>query len=493
MSRRNPLAAIEARQRAEEAQRHMQQTAAENSKMKVAGRWEQSTAKKVEAQEYYRTMDRIQARQDDVLVARRERLAALLLGEKESHDAMIAGLAETDDQRKERLMQHAKELRAQREVHRKGQSDMRMAQMALEQSAAVRQATSNLKILQAAEERHRQLEDAQRRKLTADEEKRFFDEQWLENQKAQNARARDDLERKHQLARQNTAELGVQVRGNEARKAQDRDRQRGEDAEFFKLLKDEQRAEFDKQEARRKHRVALAAEMKERNEELRRIKQDEYLKLRKEDQALLDDILREIAETERKEADDKAARRKAAMDHMRKVEAQMGEQAESESALDKLWQEENDREWAKREQRWLADQDRREALLRSVFEARRAQVTANREADAQAAHAKRSEHEEMVQTIQRMRDEDLKSFTDRRAQQQEVQGYLARQIATRDNERAKARDSWRTELTDTQRYEAQMSKEIEAEIKRLNDARPERYKDVALVKKRNGLAGLENL
>lgn len=493
MSRRNPLAAIEARQRAEEAQRHMQVTSAENSKMKMMGRWEQNTAKRVEATEYYRTMDRIQARQDDVLVARRERLAAMLLSEKEEYDKLIAGLAETDEQRRERLMQQARELRAQREVHRRGQSDMRMAQLALEKSAAVRQATSALKILQVSDARQQQLVELQERKARQAEEDQFFNEQWLENQKAQNARARQDLEDKHNLARQTQHDLKVQAKWNEVRKGQLKELQKEEDAEFFRLLKEEQEAEAAKQEMRRNKRVALAAEMKAHNEMLKKVREEEYQKLRKEDKELLDDIIREMAENEKRDQEQKAKRRQEAVAHIRKVEAQMNEQAENETALDKLWQEENDREWAKREAKWLADQERREKLLRAVYETRRQQVRDIRSAESRERESKRAEHEEMVATINRMRAEDLSLAKNRRDEHLRTQDYLANQIATRDRERQIAHENWKTELTDDQRYEKFMEKQIKDEIDRLHSARPERYSAVPLHRQKRGLAGLENL
>lgn len=470
----------------------MEKITAENSKMKMMGRWESSTAKRVASTEYYQAMDRIQARQDDVLVQRRERLAAMLLQERAEHDEMIAGLAETDEQRKERLMQHARDLRKQREEHRVAQSNCKKDQLAVQRSAAVREAESRLKVLQAADERHRQLEANQQARINKEEEERFFTEQWLEQQKLQNARARQDLENQHVRNRQRQADLALQVENNDVRKEEEKARLRADDAEFFRLLKEDQQKEFEKQELRRQRRTALAKEMKERNEELLAIKQDEYDRLRREDKQLLDDILREIAETEKKEAEAKRKARQEAVEHMRRVEAQMGEQAESETALDKLWQEENDREWAKKEARWMADQERRQRLLKNVMENRRQQVVAIREKESAEAQRRREEHEDMVRTLQRMREEDITSARDRLAQHRKVQDYLAKQIAVRDRERAEAEMGRKTALTDTQAEEFRMRDAIEAELRRLEAAKPDRYKAVMLQRNQKGLAGLQN-
>ena len=67
-SRRNPTAAIEARQRVDVEVRKYHQAAAENGRQKMISDWEIKTTKTVESKELLRSIDAVQARHDDVLV-----------------------------------------------------------------------------------------------------------------------------------------------------------------------------------------------------------------------------------------------------------------------------------------------------------------------------------------------------------------------------------------------------------------------------------------
>eukprot|EP00758_Cryptobia_borreli_P002445 Tbor_TRINITY_DN3036_c0_g1::TRINITY_DN3036_c0_g1_i1::g.17302::m.17302 len=492
MSRRNPMAAIEARQRAEEAQRHMQHIAAENSKMKTMGRWEESMLKIDAGNEYYRTMDKIQARQDDVLVARRERLAVKLLAEKAEYDSLIAGLGETDAHRRERLMQQARDLRIEREEYRKAQSRKAMKSLALQGSAKVREATSHLKILQVANDRHRQLDEHTIMKKRKADEDKFFTEQWLEQVKQQNARCRQDHEDAFVNARNRQNDLALQVKHNDIRKGEAKQQKAEDDAEFMRLLKEEERKEYEKQDARRRARVALAQEMKETNEELKRIKVEDYERLKAEDRRLLDDILKEVAETEKKEAEAKKAKHEQVRENMRTMKADMEKTMENDTALDKLWQDECDKEWDKKEARWLEDQARREKLLRAVFQNRKDQTIALRLKEAQDAQDKLDERAAIIAKTEMMLQEDMDNARCSRSDQRKVQAYLSEQIAARDAARARENAAKKTELTDTQAQEFAMQSEIDAELRRLDAAKPERYRNVSLLPNRRGLAALEN-
>ncbi|KEG06289.1 coiled-coil domain containing 11, partial [Trypanosoma grayi] len=113
MPRHNTLAAIEARQRREVEQRMYNEVRAEDSRLRLAANWEMRSEGVVQRKQLMRHLERVQAQHNDTLVARRRRLADLLLRERDEHEAMLSNLAETEEQRRERLLQKARELRAQ--------------------------------------------------------------------------------------------------------------------------------------------------------------------------------------------------------------------------------------------------------------------------------------------------------------------------------------------------------------------------------------------
>ena len=482
MSRRNPTAAIEARQRVDVEVRKYNQAAAENGRQKMISEWETKTTKTVESKELLRSIDAVQARHDDVLIQRRQRLADLLLREKQEHDDMLANLGESDEQRRERLMQKARDLRAQREELRKAEATDKLDQLFRERNDTIRQAESKIKVLYTADQRREQLNELSKRKEDDKQEEAFFTQMWLDEQRKQTDRARRDLEDTHTRAQRTQQDLAIQCEANRKRLEESRDRQRAEDADFFRLLREEQAASAAKDTARREHIRNLAAEIKHRNEELLRIKQEEYNRLRQEDKDALDELLRRIADDERLEAEKKKQHRERQTAHMHKVEAQMNAQAESETALDKLWQQENDKEWEKREARWIEEQNIRASLLSHVYETRKNQIRASFGRIEQEAEQKRAEYERLVAQVEALKAKDEAEARQRREDALKNQQHISEQIQRRSELKAVEKSSKKEELASANAFDVQYKQKLDAELLRMEQSKPEQFRGVPLVK-----------
>lgn len=481
----NPMAAIEARQRQEEVVRDYARVAAENGRQKMIADWEIKSNTTVGKKELFRHMDRIQAQHDDVLIARRQRLTALLQREKEEHDAMLANLNETDDQRRERLTQKARELRTQREALRKEEAAKKMDQLFRESNDVLRSAESRVKTMQVADQRKEQLEEIQRRREAAKAAELYYQQQKDEVAEAQRERAQRDLEAIHNRTQRMNSDLTVQCAANKRRQEEEQQRKKAEDEEFFRLLREEQSRNAAKDAARRLHQENLAKEMKIRNEELRRIKQDEYEKLRQEDKDALDALLKSIADDEAREAQRKQQQREAARNHMKLIEAQMSEQAANESALDKLWQDENDKEWEKREAKWMQEQSTRENLLKNVVSSRKSQIGEIRQKEEQLRETKKQEHEQLISTMRNMTDVDAKSNQQRKAAAKATQEFLASQVAAKHETTMRALDSKRNDASGAQAAEVAYRDKLQAELERLEAAKPQSLRHVPVKPKRS--------
>lgn len=474
------MAAIEARQRQEDHVREYARVQATNDRQRMIADWEIKSTKVVSTKELYRHMDTAQAQHDDVLVARRERLAELLLREKAEHEAMLANLNETDEQRRERLTQQARELRTQREALRKEEAAKKLDQLFRESNDVLRQADSRIKAMQVADQRREQLEEIQRRREQERAMQRFYEEQKDEADRQQRERAQRDLEAIHNRTCQMQKDLEVQVAANKNRALEDKERQKKEDEEFFRLLKEEQERNASKDAARRLRQQNLAAEMKMRNEELRRIKDEEYEKLRQEDKNALDELLRGIAEDERREQERKKQQREAAVAHMKLVEAQMGEQAASESALDKLWQEENDKEWDKRERKWISEQATREKLLKNVVATRNSQIREIRSRENEQREQKQRDHEQLISTMKNMADVDGKRRVEQRTAARSNQEFLQSQMQTKHANTLREQDSKRSDASGLQAAELSYKSKLEEELRRLEAAKPASMQHISL-------------
>lgn len=82
---------------------------------------------------------------------------------------------------------------------------------------------------------------------------------------------------------------------------------------------------------------------------------------------LLHELITRIKEEEERDINNKNQARREAASFMQALREQMGAEAENEAELERLWQMENEKEWAKKEARYKAEQEARDRLLKEVW------------------------------------------------------------------------------------------------------------------------------
>ncbi|RNF05603.1 hypothetical protein TraAM80_04431 [Trypanosoma rangeli] len=478
------LALIEARQRRKAEQLLFDKAQAEDCRLRLAANWEVRGDAVIEQKDLMRHLDNVQAQHDDALVARRKRLAGMLLQERADHDAMLNKLAETDEQRRERLIKKARELREQHSEDLRADAQRRHDRLFRDKIDSLRLAESRLRVMQVSAARFEQLALAERRREEQKHEDDFFAQQRLEEQRMMNERARRDLEMLH-LGRENTKRaLAAQVEGNKARKAQAMAEKQREDEEFNRVLEEELAAEAQRRVEARKARAILANEMIAFNEELRQVRQQEYAKLQQEDKEMLDRMLAELAEEERQKQLQKHERWDASRANLEDIRRQLNKRKQEEGELDKLWDEENSKEWAKREARWKADEDRRKRLMHNVLTIRRQQVLDKRKQEEEDAASAAKEREEFLRKLANSVDLDAQERARRYQVLREDQKYLMGQMQRRAAEKEAERQAVANQMTEQQELNAKYAERIKKEMENLERAKPERYKNVPLLPKR---------
>jgi len=477
----NAMANNEARQRREQFLQDFAAEQAQRDRHSLSVGWEQKGTSRIQQQNLLRHLDTIQAQHNDTLVERRRRLADLLSGEAAQYATMMGGLSETDAQRRERLIQKAQELRAAREEAKRVDNSARHDRLFREKIDCLRQAESRLKVMQVADERHDQLAAAALRKQQEAEEEVFFTQQSVEAQRLATERAQRDLDLRYKRTERLKGDLAAQVAGNEHRQALERQERQRDAEEFQRLLHEEQTAEAQKRLQRREREVRLAEEMMQLNNELRVARQQEYEALKKEDKAELDAVLSAMAAEEAQQREEKRHRMELEQQHRKDLEAQLSQRKEDTHALDKLWEEEAERQWQKREAQWNADQKKRDNLLRSILIARRQQILDKRQRRQDDAMLRKLEDEQFLASLASEKDVDAEERQRRLQLLKETQAYLEMQIQQRYAEKALAAEARRSELTDEQALEKLHADRIARELANLEAAKPERYKSVPLL------------
>ncbi|KPA83805.1 hypothetical protein ABB37_02020 [Leptomonas pyrrhocoris] len=483
----NAASTIEARQRREAYMEKFHAEQAVQDRQTHTVNWELKGNERFQRQEVLQYMDEIQAQHNDVLVARRRRLAELLNSENALHTSMMASLPETDAQRRERLIRKAQELRAKREEAKKVDNGARHDRLFREKIDCLRQAESRLRVMQVADARFDQIEAAATRKKAEDEEDKFFSQQAADAQRLATERVQRDLELQYNRTERMKGDLAAQVAGNQQRKAQEKDEARRDAEEFYRLLHEEQAAEAQKKLARREKNRTIVREMMEINDELQKTRQQEYDALRKEDKEQLDAILASIKADQEAERKEKQRRMAAEQLQMRDLQHQMAQRKDNSHALDKMWEEENEKQWRKREAQWDADQAKRDTLLRNILIARRQQILDKRQQAAKDAMQRKLEDEEFLKSLANERDIDAEERERRMRLLKETQQYLEMQIQRRAAEREADLRGRRSELTDQQALEKQYEDRIAKEMANLEAAKPSRYSHVPLLPSKNRL------
>nr|CCC90419.1 conserved hypothetical protein [Trypanosoma congolense IL3000] len=475
------MASVYARRQREEQQRACEKARADESRMRLGVNFEIRSEKVCGRRDLMRRLDLMQAKHDDALVARRQRLAALLLREKDEHEAMLNNLAETDEQRRERLIRKARELRAQQQQHLRVDAQKRHDRLFLDKIDSLRLAESRLKIMQIADSRFQQLELAEKRKQEKKREEEFFAQQREEENRLANERAKFDLEEEYKRKQAVSRALDAQVEGNKMRARQKQLEVQQENDAFNRAVEEEKAAEAQRRMEQRVARAALAKEMSEFNEQLRIARRQEYEKLRMEDREMLDRMLEQLAEEQREEQRRKRELQENARNRMKEAREQLNRRKEDLESLDRLWDEENNKQWEKREARWRADEEKRKNLLRNVLIARRQQVLDKRQREKEDAEREQAESEELRAKIAGMCDIDAIERERRSVLAKENQKYLESQMQRRMAEKEAERKASKLALTAEQELEKKHTERIRVEMENLERAKPERYKNVPLL------------
>lgn len=483
---------IVARQAREDHLSKFHAVASEHAKQRLNTHWEIATDAKIDQKKLISQMDATQAKHDDLLVARRKRLAQLLESEHEMHEKMLSQLVVTDEARREKLLQQARDLRVQREQERKKEAERQRDRLFREQAALIRGAESAIKVLHVADQRAAQLEMKQRLAAQKAEEDRVYAAQLEAQFSKQLARQQDDMEKIYVRNKEHVHSLENQVKYHESLKGKDRERETVEAREFREKCEREIREEKEQELRRRQMERQTATETKEMRKEVEARRAEEERQRRAEEETELQAIIQAKKEQELREIQRKKEAREQAVRHMKEVEYQMNQVAESETALDRRWMEEGEREWQRREAVWQKEQDRRDRMMTDVFESRRAQVIANRRREEEELEQKHRAHDEMERTMEANRIDDTDTRRRRFEIAQQTRQAQRDQFERRQAEKDRIRNEKRTELTAADAEENAYRAKITAELQKLEAAKPPAFQQVSLFKRKTGLAALQN-
>lgn len=417
--------------------------------------FEHRTQAKIEARVAKERVASIQRRMKQDLDRRRARLAEMLSEEDDMYSQLLEETFETPDQRKARLFGKAKALRAAREAKRRALVAKITEDRWRDMSDDLRTLDSQAVAQRCAEGRITQLQEAEDARVRAYEEEQKAARDWEELRQAKIRREEEEAKAKAARDEEMRLALDQQVRVRNSLVAAAKQEEELSAREMLARWEAERKAEQAAAAAAVQREKDEAARVRVQNEEFARVRAIEAAKELAEDQARLQAAMaREAAAA----AADRAAaeeRRQAAIAHQKHLQAQAAvEQAEA-TELDRMYLEEQEKMWKKRQDQWDREEAARQRLMAEVDRSRKQQMALK----AALAEAERASDEATALRLQRQIAEsaeaDLATMRAQRNKALEHQEDLRRQMAARQRAEARSKQEDFLEFKLMQRAEEQ--------------------------------------
>jgi|Transcript_11405 trichoplein keratin filament-binding protein len=467
---------ITQRRREEEVRGALTQKVEAELNDKKFAEWVNNTHDKILHRRKLEVVDEFTQAHQRTVEERRERLQALLVAEQEEYFKALDNMVETQDQRKQRLATHALELKQHRESKRQEIAKSKMDQAFRENCDVLRGAITRQNTLQVAVQRQQQLEWQEARKHERQEDERIFDEMWEQERLKKVQRAVDDMERAHKMNMALRTQLKAQKDAYDQVKERERQMRAEEDRLYKEQVEFQLQYDAQKEKERRAAAVAMGYANREFNAMLRAEKEKKMKEKKEEDIRQLQELLDQIRAAEEEEQMAKVARREDTKRYMEALREAMGQDADNEAEMERLWQQENEKAWAKREAQWAKDQDARDNLLRQVFEERSRQLEAKQNIIHEERAQRKRDKEQLLEQMEAAAQVERQKAEAHRQQVVEAQDDLKTQIEGRRQFKETQKNNQAMERIAAEQAEEEFKRKVQQELDAVNSRRPNQFR-----------------
>merc|ERR1711939_89641 len=295
------------------------------------------------------------------------------------------------------------------------------------------------------------------------QEGEMYDRMWEEDRQKKIAREISDEQRRQAIQKECADLIAVQI---------DELAQRRADAEMVKWQEGEtMRVQMEQQQlqAAKQGRERMVRQLAEREkvsafntqvaEERSKLMQLEL----EEDLRLLNTVLaKEKAEDEREKAEHEA--HKAEMkEYGEQVKQMMIKEASNEAELEKLRQDDQERQWRKREEQWAREKAARDHLMREVIEERKRQIGRKEEKFQMQKEEEMLERERLIAEMERLATIQEQQAFDRAQSRKQNQDVVIGMIKRHEQQRQEDAEQEQAERWLQAKSEEEYRRRVEAE------------------------------
>eukprot|EP00045_Choanoeca_perplexa_P011594 m.123740 g.123740 ORF g.123740 m.123740 type:complete len:499 (-) comp15686_c0_seq1:2920-4416(-) len=362
--------------------------------------WEASTTRRLQQKRATRRLAELTLAEEAKLEARRQRLKALLEDEERLFLAEAAATVETTLDRQAKMRDRIKTLRETREAERQQVAEAKKQELFLRNCDPVRlvQQQQNLKAVVAA--REEQLQIKQRRQQHEQAVDAMYDQLWLEDKRAKDAKAERDASAAKQRTRKQQAVLQQQRAAVEQARERERllkaeeERLRQQEAEL--MLQEQQR----EQEQAQRKRQRMRSELNRHNQQAIQRKQAQQQAELEEDIKLLKDVLAAAEGEDEVQVANRQRMTREMQLYLKYVHEMKAQRAEFEQAVEHFHLQEAEKAMQRTQARLDREQAARDSLMQEVMATRQEQVASKLQGVEQDQLEAAKEFEELMQAIE---------------------------------------------------------------------------------------------
>jgi len=425
--------------------------------------FETSGIKKAQSNAVQYRYDNLKYQRNRDLQGRRARLAELVAEEDQMYETELASLTKTADERKRDMQQRAEALKKNREEKRQAQADAALLRRWRDGADELRAEVQQGITLECMIDRDLQIKEKEHKMMMEMKAEEMYDRMWEQDRQKKIVREISDEDRRQAIQKECADMISVQI---------DELAQRRADAEMVKWQEGEtMRRQCEQQQlsAAKDGRERMVRQLAEREkvasfngavaEERSKLMQLEL----EEDLKLLNTVLaKEKAEDERDKAE-LEAHKEEMKEYGEAVKLMMIKEASNEAELDKLRQDDQERQWRKREEQWAREKAARDHLLRDVIEERKRQIGRKEVNFMMAKEEEMLERERLIAEMERLATIEEQQAFDRKQARSFNQDVVVGMIKRKEQQQQEDNETEQAERWLQQKADEEYRRRVEAE------------------------------
>ena len=440
--------------------------------------WEEKTKRIIEKKQFREKQNQFNQQHQKFLDMRRKKLSDLLQSEEKQHINEIIMNQETPEQVRHKMEQKLIALKTQRETERQELVKKLQEKRFMDSADELRKNEAEAFAVSCYLEQENQMLDKMKKREKEKKEEEAYVKLHQYDNLNKIEKEKLDLIAKKEKERQTYDFLKWQREQQEAALKKANELNEIEKARLKEQWRrDEESEENDKQQKLLMNKqVYRDIEEFNRKEEIERKKKSDYEKIK--DKELVDSIVEKEKALDNLDKLEKERKIKEFHQNKKYLEYIMNQKKEAEAWMDKIAQDEADRDYKKKQEQWMKEEAKRIELLRQVYKEREKSVMFKKNL--------REEEKKQIAKERDILDNEILQYNKKIAElnreaaqrRKEHQNELLYQISEKENQKLK-------ELQD-KRYEERAAQLWEMEYqKKINQQREIHLKKLAEIKNRN--------